>query len=358
MSTSLPERASLDQLRKQAKEMRKSGEYPTLAAAQFALAQSHGFSSWPKLVFAVQQQAVQIAIRDGLTGELTKLLEKNPRLARAQYAEGGYPLHQAAEFNDPEMIEVLVKAGAEFRPRYAHSTHTALSWAVTCWSTHAALKLVELGDKPDLFCAAGLGLLDHVKSYWVDGRFIPGASQTGSSRYSESGEKLPSPPENAAGVVSDALYMACRCGQLEVARWLLDHDADPNWRGFIGANCLAWAELSGVQELIDLVRERGGSDEMVDKEFGAKPHDFPIFIRAGWGFRQPLADLIAAKPDVLTARAACGSPLHAAAMNGHIESAKILLAAGADRAALDPQGRTPAEVAASRGHPEVAALLG
>ena len=52
MSTSLPERASLDQLRKQAKEIRKSGVYPTLAAAQFALAQSYGFPSWPKLVFA------------------------------------------------------------------------------------------------------------------------------------------------------------------------------------------------------------------------------------------------------------------------------------------------------------------
>jgi|GEM_PF-6140715 len=77
MSTPLPERASLEQLRKQAKEMRKSGEYPTLAAAQFALAQSHGFPSWPKLVLAVQQKAVQIAIRDGLTDELKKLLGRN-----------------------------------------------------------------------------------------------------------------------------------------------------------------------------------------------------------------------------------------------------------------------------------------
>gem|GEM_PF-5588907 len=44
-------------------------------------------------------------------------------------------------------------------------------------------------------------------------------------------------------------------------------------------------------------------------------------------------------------------------MNGHLESAKILLAAGADLTALDPQGRTPAEVARTRGHAEVAAFL-
>ncbi|HTQ10335.1 MAG TPA: ankyrin repeat domain-containing protein [Fimbriimonadaceae bacterium] len=357
MSTSLPERASLDQLRKQAKEIRKSGVYPTLAAAQFALAQSKGFASWPKLVFAVQQQAVQAAIRDGVPEVLAKLLAKAPRLAKAQYPDGSYPLHQAAENDDPEMVEMLVKAGAAFRPRYAKSTHTALSWAVTCWSPHAALKLVELGDQPDLFCAAGLGLLDHVKACWADGRLTPGASQTGSSRWDANGERLPAPPERAEDVISDALYMACRCGQLEVARWLLDHGADPNWRGFIDANCLAWAELSGNRELIDLIRSRGGSDETVDSEFGAPPKLFPIFIRAGWGFGRALADLITARPDLVEARAACGTPLHAAAKGGFAESAKILLAAGADRAARDPQGRTPADVAEAHGHAELASLL-
>lgn len=357
MSKSLPEKASLDQLRKQAKDVRKSGEHPTLAAAQFALAQQYGFASWPKMIFTLQQRRLQVLIRDGLTAEFAELLKANPRLAKAAYEDGSTPLHQAAENNDPAMIQLLVEAGAPFRPRYFKSSHTALSWAVTCWSPHAALKLVELGDKPDLFCAAGLGLLDHVKAFWIDGRLRPGASETGSSRFSASGERLPCPPSRDEDVVSDALYLACRNGKLEVARWLLDHGADPNWEGFIGANCLAWAEFSDVPELCALLRERGASDEAIDREFGARPRAFPIMVLAGWGFQWPLQNRLAKQPELLQATARCGTALHAAAMNGHLGSAQILVAAGADRGAIDPSGRTASEVAVARGFAELAEVL-
>ena len=54
----LPERPSLEQLRKQAKEhletMRAGGEPATLSAAQHALAREYGFESWPKLVHHVE----------------------------------------------------------------------------------------------------------------------------------------------------------------------------------------------------------------------------------------------------------------------------------------------------------------
>ena len=45
----LPEHASIEQLRKQAKELRRSGGFRTLAEAQSALAGRYGFTSWPKL---------------------------------------------------------------------------------------------------------------------------------------------------------------------------------------------------------------------------------------------------------------------------------------------------------------------
>src|SRR6185503_1902087 len=48
----LPERPSLEQLRKQAKELSKADDIP-LAAAQLALARKYGFESWPKLVHHV-----------------------------------------------------------------------------------------------------------------------------------------------------------------------------------------------------------------------------------------------------------------------------------------------------------------
>src|SRR5262249_42141458 len=54
----LPERPSLEQLRKQAKEhletLRAADSSATLAAAQHALAREYGFDSWPKLVHHVE----------------------------------------------------------------------------------------------------------------------------------------------------------------------------------------------------------------------------------------------------------------------------------------------------------------
>ena len=54
----LPERPSLEQLRKQAKEhldtLRAADPSATLATAQHALAREYGFDSWPKLVHHVE----------------------------------------------------------------------------------------------------------------------------------------------------------------------------------------------------------------------------------------------------------------------------------------------------------------
>ena len=57
----LPERPSLEQLRKQAREhldtLRATDPSVNLAAAQHALARAYGFESWPKLVHHVEIHA-------------------------------------------------------------------------------------------------------------------------------------------------------------------------------------------------------------------------------------------------------------------------------------------------------------
>ena len=57
--TQLPATASLEQLRKQAKErlaeLRADNPAAKLADAQLALAQSYGFESWPRLVHHVEE---------------------------------------------------------------------------------------------------------------------------------------------------------------------------------------------------------------------------------------------------------------------------------------------------------------
>lgn len=353
----LPDKPSLDQLRKQAKELRKSENLPTLSAAQLATAQAYGFESWPKLKTHVQQLTLRNLIQDGAPGPVREFLKGAPRLAKLPFSEGETPLHIAAEENRPEIVQVLVEFGAPLSPKYSGSGHNALSWAITCWSKAAALKLVELGQKPDLFCASGLGLLDEVKSFWRNGELVKHPSVTGCSRYDEKGNRLPCPPEDPTDLVSDALYIACRNGELAVSRWLLDHGADPNWRGFTGGTCLSWADFSGNKELCDLLRERGARDDIRDKEFQALPREFGIMVLAGWGFGEMLQKRLREQPELLNTMTPGGTPLHVAARNGHVHSLNILLAAGADLGSKDGEGRTPADVAEAAGRKPLADAL-
>lgn len=353
----LPARPSLEQLKKQAKELRAGGAHASLAAAQRAVARRYGHSSWPRLKAAVESITLRRLIEEGDAEGVRRLIESSPQLPRIPFDDGSTPLHVAAAENLPTVVKVLVAGGAPLQARYGQSAHTALSWATTCWSYDAAHELVALGAEPDLFCAAGLGLLDTVQAFWRKGRLRRRPSATGSSRYTESGEPLPRPPQSDADQVSDALYFACRNDRLDVARWLLDHGADPNWRGYSGATCLAWAEFSGNQVLCTLLRERGGSDELRDYEFRAFPRVFGLMVLAGWGFPQLLLARLGDDRSLVSLSGGRGTLLHAAADSGQTATAKILVDFGADRAALDADGRTPADVAALKGHTALAQLL-
>jgi ankyrin repeat protein len=356
-TSSLPSRPDLDQLKKQAKELRASGAHRTLAEAQLALARRHGFASWTKLKRAVELATLRRLIEEGDAAAARVLVASSPGLAKATFDDGSTPLHLAAGENRPALVEALVEHGAPLHAAYGKSAHTALSWALTCWSYGAAEKLVALGVEPDLFCAAGLGDLDRVRAFWPGGSLRRHPSRTGSSRYTDAGAPLPRPPRRDTDQVSDALYLACRCNRPEVARWLLDHGADPNWCGYAGASCLAWAEFSGNLDLCALLRARGGSDDVLDQQYRATPRVFPLMVFSGWGFPRLLLERLTADRTLAALTGGRGTLLHAAAEGGQEAAARILVHFGADRGARDPEGRTPAELAQARGHATLAALL-
>jgi cytohesin len=142
-----------------------------------------------------------------------------------------------------------------------------------------------------------------------------------------------------------------------MARWLLDHGADPNWLGYIGASPLAWAEFADAPDLCRLLRDRGACEDIRDREFKATPKEFPIMVLSGWGFRQALIDRLRADPSLTRVRTRAGTPLHVAAKNGHAVSVQILLAAGAETGAKDDAGKTPLDLARDKGHTAAVALL-
>ena len=51
------------------------------------------------------------------------------------------------------------------------------------------------------------------------------------------------------------------------------------------------------------------------------------------------------------------TPLHSAAYNGNIEILIVLFEAGANVKVMDDEGRTPADMAAEKGFPEIARIL-
>ena len=89
-----------------------------------------------------------------------------------------------------------------------------------------------------------------------------------------------------------------------------------------------------------------GKDDLVDAILDANP-PLDVFDAAAVGRTRGLEELLEAEPELAQARAPDGSTaLHLAARFDQRAAAELLLQYGADAAARDGDGRTPAEVAA------------
>lgn len=173
MFRSLPERPSLEYLKKQAKELLREIRPGKLADAQRALAQEYGFANWAKLKTHVQSlnftpaEALQQAVCDMDAGRTQELLEKYPQL-RAKideplptYGFGQHALFAAVQRSDRATIDVLLRAGADI--------HKRTDW----WAGGFGLLddcdpglvefLVERGAVLDSHSAARLGLIGKLR---------------------------------------------------------------------------------------------------------------------------------------------------------------------------------------------------
>ena len=287
-------------------DAQKSGGKLPLAKAQFALARAHGFESWPKFSQHLDALArsnssesnfevATEAVIDGDLETLSRLLKKNPDLARARstrqhramllhfvaangvesyrqkspknaakiaellldsdadpnaeadvYGAGATTLELVATSIHPEragvqepLMQLLLDRGASKEAASARSRNV-ISACLANGRPRAADFLALHGFPIDLEAASGLGRLDIVKTF-----------------FDESGKLL----GNATGDQLQCGFLwACEYGRNDVVRFLLERGVSVHAQAG-GQTALHWAVIGAHPETIKLLLEHGADLE-------------------------------------------------------------------------------------------------
>jgi RNA polymerase sigma-70 factor (ECF subfamily) len=326
--------------------------------------------------FAMRVTEIITASQAGAAAAVARLLAESSALASAKGEYDKTPLHWAAEKNHREIAELLLDAGADLELKTSWGA-TALEWAATLGSKDVGRLLLARGARGlNLYTAAGLGLLDEVKAYFATGR--PPASAGRGPRHGEEAANIP--PDSAVmtgDAVSDAFYIACRNGELAVAQFLLANGADLDTKGYFGATGLHWAAHNGHAGTVRWLIERGANLNLRDTKFNSTPAGWAmenghrelvqLIVDAGasidvreaanYGLLDRVRALLDADPSSVNLRGNWGTALHEAVFFGHGAIVELLLARGADPTLTTCRGETAFDLAASRNHPRIAALL-
>lgn len=313
----LPDNPDLRHLKDQAKALVKEGAVSTLAAAQFRLARSYGFASWPKLKAHVEGLQAAGRLKEAIAREdlaaVATMMTADPALHRAPLGRGGHgPLTLVAE-----------------SPLPGPPSPARLSLAR--WMIENGSDVHQGGDAP-LMRAALRGERVAMMALLVD---------HGADVNALYGGHYP------------ILWAPCETVDPVALGWLLDHGADPDGPGGVERTVTALDYLIGVYirsprlgACIDRLRRAGGRTH----------HDAPGIVETMVDDADRLARLLDADPSLIQRRfpdlsfgnsglrrfqLRGGTLLHVAAEYGSLACARLLLARGAavDATALvDDQG--------------------
>lgn len=439
MSKPLPSRPSLEQLKKQAKDLLQSLHsrepeatqrvrefHPdfskladsalanvefSLADAQLTLAREYGFASWAKLKARVEMLAasrdpalaLQAAILgDDITG-VAELLEKFPALKERlneplpDYSFGATPLIAAVHRTNREMIDLLLRSGAEINGR---SHWWAGGFGVLDDDRGLADFLIARGARVDAHAAARLGMLDKLRELVaVDPTVVAARGGDGQTPLHfacsvevarfllERGADIDaldvdheSTPaqfmmrdrrEVARYLVSRGcrtdLLMAAALGDLNLVRRLLDEDParihlsvslehfpkkNPHAGGCIYIWTLGWNKTPHV-----LARE-SGHGEVLRFLMDRSPDPLKLSLALELGEKELFDRLLASAPDLPKSLSpAERRKLVDAAQDRNIDTVRLMLEAGWPADARGQHGGTALHWAAFHGHAEMARLI-
>lgn len=151
----LPERASLEFLKKLAKErlhsLRRSDPKAKLATALLDVAREYGFSSWRALRAHIEERQRERvtefieACRSGTLNAVQKLLFADPELARSRDAHGSTALHAAATRGHRDVVQLLLQHQADPNVRDAGDNATPLHFAAGGGHVDVVRALLDAG---------------------------------------------------------------------------------------------------------------------------------------------------------------------------------------------------------------------
>jgi ankyrin repeat protein len=383
-STPLPEHASLEWLRKQAKRelksLRELNPSARLADAQFRLATQYGFSSWRALKAHLDAQTLEgqlfDAARHGRLDALTSLLDKHPDKLHARdkpyewtllhaAADGGhlpvvelllargldvnarergdntYPMHWAAAAGHLEVVRRLADAGGDVVGRGDDHELEVIGWA-TCWQTgpqrEVAEFLVSRGARHHIFSAIAMDLADEV-------RRIVDSDRTALQRRMSRNEVHQMP-----------LHFAVRFNRVEMVSLLLELGADPLAVDGHGFTAAAYATTPDVDRRVMSAIAALTAAELLSADRGKRRAQAGLMdVMAMLSLRnwEAAETLVRDVPGIIAPGGPAVGALHLMAKRNDLAGLDWLLAHGAD-----PNARwahwsaevTPLHLAAMMGH--------